>query len=201
MFVSRSEVSAFRSIQRDSRVTGANAMSASFAGSGPRRRALRTNASRAGPVVLAGEHGIPAASPARRSARARPSADRRAARAAAPSTAASSRPPSRARPRSSSPARVFPLRRTWPETPAGPTAVRSRTSAARPASPAVRRWLCGALRQADAIALIGAVIRNCLRVFMGGQRSDVSGQRSAVRGQRSAVGCRMSDVRFRNPRS
>ena len=50
MFVSRSEVSAFCSIHRDSCVTGANAMSASSAGSGrsPRRAADERVARRAG---------------------------------------------------------------------------------------------------------------------------------------------------------
>ena len=43
MFVNRSDVICFRSIQRDKRVTGANAMSASFAGNGTVSPLLRTN--------------------------------------------------------------------------------------------------------------------------------------------------------------
>src|SRR5262245_19487338 len=51
MLVRRSDVSAFFSIHRDSCVTGANAMSASFAGSGPGSALLRANASRDGPTA------------------------------------------------------------------------------------------------------------------------------------------------------
>src|SRR5437867_6159081 len=61
MFVRRSEVSCFRSIQRDSAVTGEKAMSASLEGSGTAALGLRTNASRAGPAasrVRAGFHRV-----------------------------------------------------------------------------------------------------------------------------------------------
>src|SRR5688500_1508521 len=51
MFVRRSEVSFFCSIQRDNCVTGANAMSASVAGNGNDSLVLRTNVSRAGPEL------------------------------------------------------------------------------------------------------------------------------------------------------
>src|ERR1700736_2444763 len=54
MLVSRSEVSLRVSIQRDSRVTGAHAMSSSLAGSGPGSILLRTNTLRSGPAGLPG---------------------------------------------------------------------------------------------------------------------------------------------------
>src|SRR6185436_18172774 len=49
MFVRRSDEICFRSIQRDKTPTGANAMSASLAGSATTSPLLRTNRSRAGP--------------------------------------------------------------------------------------------------------------------------------------------------------
>src|SRR5882724_4808381 len=49
MFVRRSEVSFFCSIQRDSCVTGEHAMSASLVGNGTASLLLRTNVSRDGP--------------------------------------------------------------------------------------------------------------------------------------------------------
>src|SRR6201994_2514545 len=54
MLVSCSEVSLRVSIQRDSRVTGANAMSSSLVGSGPGSILLRTNMLRSGPAALPG---------------------------------------------------------------------------------------------------------------------------------------------------
>src|ERR1700676_5011472 len=54
MLVSRSDVSLRVSIHRDSRVTGANAISSSLVGSGPGSILLRTNALRAGPAGLPG---------------------------------------------------------------------------------------------------------------------------------------------------
>src|SRR5216683_7989382 len=54
MLVRRSDVSLRVSIQRDSRVTGANAMSSSRAGSGPGSILLRTNRLRSGPADLPG---------------------------------------------------------------------------------------------------------------------------------------------------
>src|SRR4029450_12410464 len=61
MLVRRSDVSAFRSIQRDSGVTDANAMSASFAGSRIDSPALRTNLIDVGtayPTSKAGFHRV-----------------------------------------------------------------------------------------------------------------------------------------------
>src|SRR6185436_11423574 len=61
MFVRRSEVSAFCSIQRDSLLTGEKAMSASLVGRPPVSRALRTNLSRGGPAAspaIAGFHRV-----------------------------------------------------------------------------------------------------------------------------------------------
>src|SRR5262245_10208137 len=49
MFVNRSDEICFRSIQRDKRVTGSNAMSASLAGSARASPLLRTNLSLGGP--------------------------------------------------------------------------------------------------------------------------------------------------------
>jgi hypothetical protein len=54
MLVSRSEVSWRFSIQRDSRVTGAKAISSSLVGSGPGSLLLRRNRLRAGPAVWPG---------------------------------------------------------------------------------------------------------------------------------------------------
>ena len=53
MFVNRSDEICFRSIQRDKTVTGANAMSASVAGTAKASPLLRTNLSRAGPGLAA----------------------------------------------------------------------------------------------------------------------------------------------------
>src|SRR5882672_1079884 len=58
MFVSRSDVSCFRSIQRESFVTGACAMSASLAGNGTVSLALRTNVSRVGPDLSPASSGF-----------------------------------------------------------------------------------------------------------------------------------------------
>ena len=58
MRVRRSEVSFRVSIHRESLVTGANAMSSSFEGSGPGSPALRANRSRAGPGVWPGRMGF-----------------------------------------------------------------------------------------------------------------------------------------------
>src|SRR6478736_6874421 len=81
MLVRRVEVSFLVSIQRDSRVTGAKAMSSSLDGSGAESAALRTNRSREGPIFSfgsAGFHLVPGATlasigtlrgPARRSSR------------------------------------------------------------------------------------------------------------------------------------
>ena len=55
MLVSRSEVSCRVSIHRDSRVTGAKAISASFAGSGPGSLLLRTKRLRSGPAGCPGK--------------------------------------------------------------------------------------------------------------------------------------------------
>src|ERR1700760_3332891 len=54
MLVSCSEVSLRVSIQRDSRVTGANAMSSSLVGTGPGSTLLRTNTLRSGPAGFPG---------------------------------------------------------------------------------------------------------------------------------------------------
>src|ERR1035437_8590531 len=57
MRVSRSDVSAFDSTQRESAVTGANAMSSSRFGRGPGSALPRTRRSRAGPAARAGRTG------------------------------------------------------------------------------------------------------------------------------------------------
>src|SRR5262252_470817 len=81
MLVSRVDVSFFVSIQRDSLVTGANAMSSSDDGTGSDCEDERTNRSRAGPIFSlgsAGFHFVPGATlgsigtlrgPARRSSK------------------------------------------------------------------------------------------------------------------------------------
>src|SRR5262245_29265796 len=58
MFVRRSDVSFFCSIQRDNTVTGAYAMSASFAGSGGTALVLRRKRSRVGAPVRPGKEGF-----------------------------------------------------------------------------------------------------------------------------------------------
>src|SRR5437899_2431619 len=58
MFVSRSEVMARDSIQRESSVTGAKAIASSVEGSGAPSAAVRTNRSRTGPAAIPGSSGF-----------------------------------------------------------------------------------------------------------------------------------------------
>ena len=154
MFVSRSERELpCCSIQRDSCVTGANAMSASF--DGQRRRVGGAAHER---VARRARRSLPASTGFQRVAGATVGVERDLARPGAPLEERRHRsPPARRRHlalgrRSSSPARAFRLRRTSPATPRGPTPAPCRTSAARPASPAVagRRRSAARSRQATA---------------------------------------------------
>ena len=147
-------------------------MSASFAGSGSPLSAVRDEAIAGRGAGAAGDGRIPLTGRRERRLQRHLARTGCGVRGAAPSIAASWPRPSRARRRSSTPARASRLRQTSPRKPAALTSgpvpnVGGAPGVAGAAGAAA--CCCGFRHAADAPntpRTVGAVIRNCLRVFM-----------------------------------